>query len=88
MTTWEEYQADTDPAVFNSVLKLEGKSADLTEFSFPASSNRYYQLIYATDLAGPFLTNDLGWGVPGMVITNDATGGWFGRIRVWTAPPP
>ena len=80
-TTYEEYLSDSDPAASNSVLKLEGESADLTEFSFPASPARFYQLIYTDDLSAT-LTNNLGWGVPGMVVTSDAPEAWFGTIRV------
>jgi subtilisin family serine protease len=85
-TTYEEYLSDTDPAASNSVLKLEGESADLTEFSFPASPARFYQLIYTDDLSAT-LTNNLGWGVPGMVVTSDAPATWYGTIRVLLDDP-
>ncbi len=83
-TTYEEYLADTDPAASNSWLRLEGQTADLSRFTFPASSARYYQLEYCTDItnqAGTLVVTNLGWGVPGMVITNDLPS-WFGTIRV------
>ncbi|HRT05385.1 MAG TPA: S8 family serine peptidase [Kiritimatiellia bacterium] len=89
-TTYEEYLADTDPASSNSVLKLEGLSADLDQFSFPASPNRFYQLEYCTDItnqAGTLVRSNLGWGVPGMVITNVAPTSWFGVIRVLLDEP-
>lgn len=86
MTTQEEYLADTDPAVADSVLKLEGQSADLAEFSFPASPARFYQLIYTDDLSAT-QTNNLGWGIPGMVVTSDAPAAWFGTIRVLLDEP-
>ena len=85
-TTYEEYLSDTDPAASNSVLKLEGESADLTEFSFPASPARFYQLIYTDDLSAT-QTNNLGWGVPGMVVTSTVSGTWFGTIRVLLDDP-
>ena len=84
-TTYDEFLADTDPAASNSVLKLEGLSADLDTFSFPASPARYYQLEYCTDItnqAGTLVVSNLGWGVPGMVITNTGSGSWYGVIRV------
>lgn len=95
MTTWEEFLADTDPAASNSVLKLEGtylnaaQAGDTTgeiRFSFPASTARYYQLIYTDDLSAT-LTNNLGWGVPGMVVTSDAPASWYGVIRVFLDEP-
>ena len=85
-TTYEEYLADTDPAASNSVLRLEGQSADLTEFSFPASPERFYQFVYTADLSST-QTNDIGWGVPGMVVTSTVPGTWFGTIRVLLDEP-
>ncbi len=85
-TTYEEYLSDTDPAASNSVLKLEGESADLTEFSFPASPERFYQFVYTADLSST-QTNDIGWGVPGMVVTSTVSGTWFGTIRVLLDDP-
>ena len=89
-TTDEEYLADTDPAAANSVLKLSGVTADLDRFSFPASPNRFYRLEYCTDVtnqAGTLVISNLGWGVPGMVITNMAPTSWFGVIRVLLNEP-
>ncbi len=95
MTTWEEFLADTDPANSNSVLVLEGTyfSAAQTgegtgqiQFSFPASTARYYQLIHTDDLSAT-LTNNLGWGVPGMVVTSAAPAAWYGTIRVLLEDP-
>ena len=89
-TTFDEFLADTDPAASNSVLKLEGLSADLDQFSFPASPARYYQLEYCTDItnqAGTLVVSNLGWGVPGMVITNTVPGSWYGVIRVLLDAP-
>ena len=83
-TTYEEYLADTDQAASNSALRLVGQTADLSEFTFPASSARYYQLEYCTDITnqtGTLVVTNLGWGVPGMVVTNDLPS-WFGTIRV------
>jgi len=78
MTTWEEYLADTDPTVAGSVLELTGTYFIVSAtngtgkilLSFPASTGRYYQLVYSTNLFGGTITSNLGWGIPGMVITN------------------
>ena len=89
-TTYEEYLADTDPAASNSVLKMSGLTNDLRRFSFPASAARYYQLEYCTDItnqAGTLVRSNLGWGVPGMVITNAASNSWFGTVRVLLDAP-
>ena len=96
-TTWEEYVADTDPAASTSVLALSGayvigtKTTNGTgqiRMAFPASSNRFYRLEYCTRLTNAATVGaiDLGRGVPGMVITNGATGTWYGVIRVRVDP--
>ncbi|MGD9612875.1 MAG: MBG domain-containing protein [Kiritimatiellia bacterium] len=94
MTTYQEYVADTAPDSSNSVLKLEGTYAPGTGggtgrilFSFPASTGRFYQLIYSTNLMSPTITSNLGWGVPGMVVTNDSLGEWYGDVRVRLTAP-
>jgi hypothetical protein len=43
-------------------------------------------LIYSADLSAT-LTNNLGWGVPDMVVTNTHTGTWFGTLRVLLNEP-
>lgn len=94
-TTYEEYLADTDPTSAGSVLALEGTYYNKIQaggetgemrFTFPASSARYYQLLYSADLFAT-LTNNLGWGVPDMVVTNAYTGTWFGTLRVLLNEP-
>lgn len=95
MTTFEEYLADTDPALPGSVLLLTGTyvRASLSNatgqfrFTFPASTGRYYRLEYSTNLASPLITSNLGWGVPGMAITNQTLGAWFGGIRALLTAP-
>lgn len=95
-TTWAEYLADTDPSSSNSLLVLSGNyviaatsnGTGQVRFTFPASTGRYYQLEYCTDLINHSVgTNNLGWGVPGMVITNDAAGTWYGVIRALLQAP-
>lgn len=94
-TTEEEYLADTDPASADSVLGLTGTYVNKAQaggetgemrFTFPASSARYYQLIYSADLSAT-LTNNIGWGIPGMVVTNNFTGTWYGTLRVLLNEP-
>ena len=95
MTTYDEYVADTEPDSSNSVLKLSGtyvragasNATGKILFTFPASTGRYYQLIYATNLMTPAITSNLGWGVPGMVVTNDSLGAWYGDVRVRLTEP-
>ena len=95
MTTYQEYVADTAPDSSNSVLKLSGtyvraSASNATGkilFSFPASTGRYYQLVYATNLMAPAITSNLGWGVPGMIVTNDSMGEWYGDVRVRLTEP-
>ncbi len=95
MTTYQEYVADTEPDSSNSVLKLSGtyvrasvsNATGKILFSFPASTGRYYQLVYATNLMSPLITSNLGWGVPGMVVTNDSLGEWYGDVRVRLTAP-
>ena len=94
-TTYEEYLADTDPANATSVLELDGTYVNKVQaggetgemlFTFPASSARYYQLIYSDNLSEA-LTNNLGWGVPDMVVTSTVPGTWYGTIRVLLDDP-
>ena len=95
-TTYEEYLADTDPTSSNSVLGLTGtywSAAKVTNvtgqmrFSFPASTGRYYQLVYSTNLVGPSNVVDLGWGQVGMTVTNASAGAWFGAVRALLQAP-
>jgi endonuclease I/hydrogenase maturation factor len=97
MTTYEEYLADTIPDNSNSVLALTsvyvnasdaGESTGQIRLAFPASTNRFYQLEYCTDLKNHAIgVTNIGWGVPGMVITNKSSGVWFGIIRSMLAEP-
>ena len=95
MTTWEEYLADTDPNSAGSVLALTGQyfivsasnATGKIRMSFPASTSRYYELVYSTNLSSPPLTNYLGQGVSGMAITNNSAGTWYGRIRALLVEP-
>lgn len=100
-TTWEEFLADTDPTDSDSALVLTGTyftaeqvgdSTGQIRFSFPASTGRYYQLEYRTDLTHPVSGIGFsGWGTPGpdgrMTITHNAPGTWYGVIRVLLNEP-
>ncbi len=95
MTTYEEFIADTDPTLASSVLALSGtyvrasvsNATGKLLFSFPASTGRFYQLIYSTNLFSPTITSNLGWGVPDMILTNESLGVWYGEIRSLLAEP-
>ncbi|MDR0993911.1 MAG: thrombospondin type 3 repeat-containing protein, partial [Verrucomicrobiota bacterium] len=95
MTTWEEYVADTPPHIAGLPLKLELEPAvsdppppGAVVFSFPASSNRFYQLVAATNLLDPPQVQPLGRGVaPRMTVTNSVETGWFGILRVQVDDP-
>ena len=86
MTTYEEYLADTDPALSGSCLRVTGTyvtANGLLTMQFPQSTGRYYQLEYCTNLFGDIMLSNLGWGVPGRVVTNAAhtNGIWYWAIR-------
>jgi len=94
-TTWDEFLADTDPNLAGSVLVLTGSytiamgggTGDIL-LQFPASTGRYYQLEYCTGLTNHLVgTNNLGWGVTGMTVTNSSTGTWYGVIRAFLNAP-
>ena len=95
--TWQEFLADTDPADPGEVLALRGEFVGAAQsgtgtgeirFTFPASSNRYYQLETCTDLvSGTREVVDLGWGKPGMAVTNRAPGAWYATVRVLLQAP-
>ena len=95
-TTYAEYLADTDPTSAGSVLGLTGTywyAAKITNatgqmrFSFPASTGRYYQLVYSTNLFGASNVVNLGWGQAGMTVTNSTAGTWFGAVRALLQAP-
>ena len=96
-TTWDEFLADTDPNASNEVLVLSGSYFNAAQtsnttgqirFTFPASTNRFYQLEYCTGLTNHQVgVTNLGWGVPGMTVTNGTTGTWYGVIRVFLQEP-
>ncbi len=86
MTTWQEYLADTDPANSNSVLRLNGTlsaAEGRLRWTFPQSTARYYQVEYSTNLTQGLSVSNLGWGVPGRMLTNalPSSGEWFWGIR-------
>ena len=91
MTTWQEFLADTDPADSNSVLRLVWADPPMADgaarFTFPASTGRYYRLLYWTNWSDDGGTNALGWGVPGMVVTSPAASTWFGGIEAALEEP-
>jgi len=86
-TTWDEYIADTDPLDDGQVLVIESRVENgMLQFEFPVSSNRFYQLHYSTNLSGPRLVRDLGWGGTGLLSTN-VSGEWYGTIKVLLKQP-
>ena len=94
MTTWEEYLADTDPATNSSVFVVTGRYTSTDHqlrISFPASTSRYYRLECCTNLtnAASITVSNIGWGVPGMVITNAhyTNGRWFWVLRSGLSAP-
>ncbi|NLG35858.1 MAG: hypothetical protein GX548_10950 [Lentisphaerae bacterium] len=94
LSTWGEFLANTDPADPVSVLVVEGDPvqesvSDEVRFTFPASSDRFYQLVYSTSLFSSATVTNLGWGTPGgtMTFTNEIPGLWYGRIRVRLTDP-
>jgi uncharacterized repeat protein (TIGR02543 family) len=95
MSARDEFIADTDPNASNSCLVLTGAYTLATgggtggiRLAFPASTARYYQLEYCVGLTNYLVgTTNLGWGVPGMAITNDSTGTWYGVIRALLQEP-
>ncbi|HRT04728.1 MAG TPA: MBG domain-containing protein [Kiritimatiellia bacterium] len=96
-TNWDEFLADTDPADPGEVFALRGEFVSAAQsggetgeirFTFPASPDRYYQLETCTDLvSGAKETVDLGWGVPGMAVTNRAPGAWYATVRALLQAP-
>ena len=54
---------------------------------FDAYIDKLTEFVYKTNLFSPLLTNNLGWGIPGMVVTNDSFGAWYGDVRVLLTEP-
>lgn len=90
MTTSEEFAADTNPALSGSVLRVTGTYSQVERhllLEFPASSNRFYQLVYSTNLGQGYASSNLGPGIPGMVVTNEGFESWFGGVRALMTNP-
>ena len=84
-TYWENYVADIDPA--DPFLTLV-PATDGTAYTIPAaSSNRYYQLLYTTDLLGATATNNLGPGTTNALPAPVNGSLWFGTLRVFLSNP-
>lgn len=86
-TVWQCYIADldpTDPQARLAITLADEAQSDGNEIkiTFPASTNRYYELVCYTNMLNEPEVTQIGWGVPGMVVTNPVTGPtWFGSVR-------
>ena len=86
-TVWQCYIADLDPT--DATSRLEIAVSDQAQFdgselliTFPASEDRYYELVCYTNMLNEPEVTPIGWGVPGMVVTNPVPGPtWFGGVR-------
>ena len=93
MSNWESYIADLDPSVESNVFEvvpvMATSQADPSkvELSFPASPDRYYEVIEYSDLMEDPTTIYIGRGTAGMTITNSAPGTRFYQIRVRLTAP-
>ena len=90
-TVLECYIADLDPNATGSLFEVTSATlaAGGLVMSFPASTGRYYQLLYATN--GPALgwsVSNLGWGTTNMKVTNQVGAVWSGGVQVRLSPPP
>ena len=85
-TYYENYIADIDPSS-STFLDLTVTDPTTDHFSVShASSNRWYQLLYTTNLAQDFtITNDIGWGATNTIFPVE--GDWYGGIRVLLEEP-
>jgi hypothetical protein len=90
-TVRECYIADLDPTATGSLFMVSSIAlapGGGVVASFPASTGRYYQLLYATN--GPsagWSVSNLGWGVTTMNVTNQPATTWFGGVRVHLQQP-
>jgi hypothetical protein len=58
------------------------------QLTFPASTNRYYQMALFTNLLVEAALTNLGWGTPGVVVTNTPVyGAEFWALRALLTPP-
>ena len=92
MTTWQEFLADTCPTDSSSRLKLELTSpptATPAVFSFTPSTNRWYQLVWWTNLLSSNAVLNLGRPATtnAFRIETNLPPEWFGTIRSLLAPP-
>ncbi len=90
MTNWQEFLADTDPTDPEDALVLEATEVEtgVIRFTFPASSNRFYQLVVSTNLLDERMETNLGRGEPPLMTYSNANPGfWYGSIRVLLEDP-
>ena len=85
-TFYENYIADIDPASpFDLAIDFTDPASDTFGIS-NASADRYYQLLYTTNLMLPLVPTNLGWGCESD-FTFPSPGTWFGRLRVLLSEP-
>jgi hypothetical protein len=78
------YVTDISPT---SDIPLEIVITNTTTFTIePVSPNRYYQLLYTTNLLTGYVTTNLGWGTTAP-IGFPVPGDWFGLLRVLLDAP-
>ena len=87
-TYGENYAADINPASsdFLDLVVTDVSSGQFTILNY--STNRYYQLLYTTDLSLPlesYTATNLGKGATSGTFPVD--GDWFGGLRVTPTPP-
>ena len=88
MSNWSCYVADLDPRGAEALeLEALGLDAAGVRYTFPASADRYYVLEEYTNLLTAPTVRVIGWGVPGMIVTNATGDLWFGRLKVYLEAP-
>lgn len=83
------YVADIAPDTSDLLaISFSNTTSSVDSFTIDnASPNRYYQLVYSTNLVSGFITNDIGRGYDGMTVPFPSTDNWYGHIRVLPSNP-
>ena len=90
MSNWAEFVAGTNPSEKTNFFAISADSMAggvLRLEAHPVLPDRFYSMVYWTNLLAPPQTNVLGRGFGSLIIETNVPGTWFGTIRVRLLEP-